>query len=685
MPTLTPPTSNRYDWSSEALHGIARDGPATSFPQICGVGASGNRTLWHEIATAISTEGRGKNNVLSGNRYGGLTFWAPNINIVRDPRWGRGQETPGEDPTINGDYAEQFVAGMQGDQSSGYLKVSACLKHYAAYSGETNRMAFSANVTSQDMEDSYLPAFQAGVERGNASGVMCSYAAVTYGAGVYGAGSQHGAIPACANKVLLTDLLRDKWGFNGYVTSDCQAVSNVQKHDHYTNLTNETVMAVLAAGMDTDCGGFMGNTTMAPLLKEAAFKPLVQTALERLFTIQLRLGIADPVAKVPWAHYGAEVVNTPAHQALAKEAADQSIVLLKNTNKTLPLERKKAMSLAVMGRLANATTNMQGNYFGRAPYLISPVAGLQAYGTVAWTDGHDVAVAIKMAVAADAVVLVVGLTSDGGRPADEAEGFDRTSLLLPGAQDAFVAAVSAAAGKKGIPVTVVVMGGGALDLSAIKANDDVQGIMWCGYPGQSGGAAIADVVFGVTNPSAKLTLTWFPEELTKQVAVTDMHMRPNATTGNPGRTYRFYTGDPVFRFGEGMSYTTFEHTVTTPPVWTVLSEDFGRGMDLSSLSKIVGATVSVSTVNTGDRDGAEIVQLYVAPPGAGVGGKPLRSLVAFEKVLISAGATATTVLEVAAQHLTVTDHRGVRQIVKGEWMVWVGADGEDTAATLLVA
>ena len=247
---------------------------------------------------------------------------------------------------------------------------------------------------------------------------------------------------------------------------------------------------------------------------------------------------------------------------------------------------------------------MQGNYYARAPYLISPVAGLEAYGTVSWADGQDLAVAVAMAVASDAVVLVVGLTSDGGRPADEAEGFDRTSLLLPDAQDDFVAAVAVAAGKKGIPVTVVVMGGGALDLSAIKANNNVQGIMWCGYPGQSGGAAIADVVFGATNPSAKLTLTWYPEELTKQVAVTDMHMRPNSTTGNPGRTYRFYTGDPVFRFGEGMSYTTFEHTVTKLHE-TVLSEGFGREMDLSSLSKIVGVTVFVNTVNTGDRDGAE--------------------------------------------------------------------------------
>jgi hypothetical protein len=327
---------------------------------------------------------------------------------------------------------------------------------------------------------------------------------------------------------------------------------------------------------------------------------------------------------------------------------------------------------------------MQGNYFARAPYLISPVMGLGAYSNVSYADGTDVVAAVAMAVAADAVVLVVGLTSDGGvKPADEGEGFDRTSLLLPDKQDDFVAAVATAAGKKGIPVTVVVMGGGALDISAIKANSDVQGIMWCGYPGQSGGAAIADAIFGVTNPSAKLTLTWYPEELTKQVNITNMHMRPNHTSGNPGRTYRFYTGVPVFKFGEGLSYTTFEHTVSKAPQ-SVRSERFGPEIDLSSLSKIVAATVSVKTVNTGDRDGAEVVQLYVAPPGAGVGGRPLRTLVAFGKVWLGAGATATTVLEVAAQHLTVTNSRGAREIVKGEWKIWVGADGEGTATTLLV-
>jgi len=214
----------RYNWWSEALHGVARDGLGTSFPQIGLVAASMNRSLWHAIGDVTSTEGRGKNNALKGGMYQGLTFWAPNVNIFRDPRWGRGEETPGEDPTINGEYAQAFVTGMQGDQSSGYLKVSSCLKHYAAYSEEAGREGFAAMVTAQDMEDSFLPAFQAGVEKGNASSIMCSYNAESYGDGIYGKGVQNGAIPSCANKGILNDLARAQWGFDGYITSDCNAV-----------------------------------------------------------------------------------------------------------------------------------------------------------------------------------------------------------------------------------------------------------------------------------------------------------------------------------------------------------------------------------------------------------------------------------------------------------------------------
>jgi len=671
-----------YQWWSEALHGVARDGVATSFPQICGVAASYNKSLWHMIGDVTSTEGRGKNQEYTGKMYDGLTFWAPNVNIFRDPRWGRGEETPGEDPTMNGEYAEQFVTGMQGGVDNKYLKVSSCLKHYAAYNEEAGRNSFPAVVTSQDMEDTFLPAFQAGVEKGNASSIMCSYNAETYGEGIYGTGNQGGAIPSCANKGILNDLARDKWHFNGYITSDCGAVGNVQNQHHYTSNPKDTVTAVLTAGMDTDCGGFMSSKTMQSLLTDSKVEALADTALKNLFMVQFRLGFADPVDVQPdWAKYDGSVVNTAAHQTLAKEAADQSLVLLKNSLATLPIVKAGgSRKMAVMGREAEATTNMQGNYYGTAPYLISPAEGLKKYGTVYSDDGSDIKKSVAAVEGKDLVVLVVGLQSEGARPADEAEGHDRTSLLLPGNQDQFVQEVAAAAAKKDTPVVVVVMGGGPVDISAIKANRDVGAILWCGYPGQSGGASIADTLFGESNPSGRLSMTWYPEQLTKQVPITDMGMRPNKTSGNPGRTYRFYTGTPVFKFGEGLGYSTFSHELQAPV--QIAESQFPNDLSLSSLSKASVATLAVNTSNLSERDGAEAILIFAASPNAGQDGEPIQSLIAFDKVHVQAGQSVVTELSVASQHFTLASITGERSVVKGAWKLWVGHDGKDRAVTV---
>jgi beta-glucosidase-like glycosyl hydrolase len=689
-----------YNWWSEALHGIARDGLGTSFPQICGIGATYNKTLFHSMGEVVSTEARGKNNALDGKLYHGLTLWAPNVNIFRDPRWGRGQETPGEDPTLTSDYAHQYVSGLQGDDKK-YLKSSSCIKHYAAYSEETGRNSFPAVVTSQDMEDTYLPAFQSGVENGKASGIMCSYNAETYGNGVYGNGTQGGAIPSCANKGILNDLARDKWGFDGYITSDCGAVSNVQNQHHYTNTTDQTVTAVLSAGMDTDCGGFMSGKVMGELIKDKKIDPkLITTALSNLFRVQIRLGFLDPREMVPWAGYGPEVVNTPANQALAKEAADQSLVLLKNAKvgksmlSTLPFKNGKTMKLAVIGRNANATNNMQGNYFGTAPYLVSPWLGLKAATDTepTYADGSDVAAASALAKDADAVVLVVGLTSEGVPHNDEAEGHDRTSLIMPNKQDALVSAVAAAAGGK--PVILIVMGGGPVDVSAAKANPAIGAIIWCGYPGQSGGTSIADALMGNTNRFGKLSLTWYPEEFTKQVKASDMGMRPNKATGNPGRTYRFYTGTPVFKFGEGMTYTNFDTSLAlrkltadelpdnATDVRTLVEEEAAITQSLThiSASKVVDATVTVT--NSGDMAGDHVALLFASAPAgiAGQDGNPIQSLVAYERVTLQPGETTTVSLDVTTRALTLIDEYGEGFTAGGEWKFWLGVQSDATDA-----
>lgn len=482
-----------YNWWSEALHGVARDGLSTAFPQICGVAASLNRSLFFAMGEATGTEARGKNNDRSRTKiYQGLTMWAPNVNIFRDPRWGRGEETPGEDPKINGEYAVSFVSGMQGPADGKYVRAAACLKHYAAYSEETGRNSFPAVVTAQDMEDTYLPAFEAGVEKGHAVGIMCSYNAETYGYGLLGPGSaeQHGAIPSCANKYLMNDLARDTWGFDGYVTSDCGAVDNVANAHGYSNGPLETAAATLAAGMDTDCGSYLSAEKMAPLLTaNATVAALADVALTRLFDVQMRLGFFDPREQVPWGSYGSEVVDTAEHRALAKQAADESIVLLKNEGATLPWNAAAVTAngqkpVAVVGRNAKATENMLGNYYGTPPFLISPCDGVStASGATALcddgTDGGSSTVSAIAAGKVGAVVLVVGLTSEGGDSPDEAEGKDRTSLLLPLKQDELIQTVAAAAKAAGLPVAVVVMSGGPVDMSAAKANADVGAIMWC--------------------------------------------------------------------------------------------------------------------------------------------------------------------------------------------------------------
>ncbi len=678
-----------YDWWSEALHGVARDGVATSFPQIIGVSSSYNRTLFHALGELTGTEARGKNNGLAGGRYQGLTMWAPNVNIFRDPRWGRGQETPGEDPTLNGEYAVQYVTGLQGDEhANGYLRTSACLKHYAAYSLETGRQQFPAVVDSQDMLDSYLPAFEDGVKRGFASGLMCSYNAETYGSGVFGNGTaaQHGAIPSCANQGLLNDLIRDQWGFDGYVTSDCNAVSDVQNQHHYTQRTDDTVTAVLEAGMDTDCGNFMNAKVMSAYIAASdANARRVDVALARLLHIQMRLGFFDPLELNPFGQLGSEVVDTPAHRQLAREAADQSLVLLKNAHTALPLGGgggggggRAQLTVAVLGRNANATANMQGNYFGQAPFLISPLAGVAAVAgvTATFDDGTNTHAATGLAAAADAVVLVVGLTSEGVHPSDEAEGHDRTSLMLPDDQDQYIGSVAKAAkaadGDK--PVVLLVMGGGPVDVSAWRDSDDVDAIMWVGYPGQSGGAAIADALVGATNPSGKLTQTWYPQAFADKVSVFDMHMRPNATSGNPGRGHRFYTGTPVFKFGEGMGYAPFAHGPLT----------VAKAFDEESQDGVPTLKLSVEVRNTGERDGAEVVLVFAAPPHAGVGGAPLQMLVGFERVHVRAGRSTRVDVEVPAKRFAFAEKdEAAVEVRRGQWSLWTGVRGADSQVVSL--
>lgn len=658
----------KYQWWSEALHGVGRSPGvsfsgktpfATSFPQVILTSSSFNTSLFHEIGSVISTEARAFNNV----GHAGNTFWTPNINIYRDPRWGRGQETPGEDPVHNGAYAANFVPGMQEGEDPSHIKASACLKHYAAYNlenwGGVDRHHFDAKVTEQDLADTYYPPFEDGVKKGKASGMMCSYNAVN-------------GVPSCANKPMLNDQARAKWGFDGYITSDCEAVNDIYAKHKFETDANKVPKLVLEAGMDSDCGGFLAGHMQASIDAGVTTPADFNAALTNMFRVRMRLGHFDPAKSQPYMQYGVDRINTPAHQQLALEAARQGIVLLKNKG-GLPFSKAEVKSVALIGPNAAATGTMQGNYQGKAPYLISPKEALEKMATVNYVSGCDMAgsdtsgfaAAEDAAAKADATVLVMGL--NGGQ---EGEGHDRTSIALPGVQGQLIDAVVAKA--KG-PVVLVVMSGGAVDISKAKGDDGVSSILWVGYPGQSGGQAIAEILFGDVNPSGQLTQTWHPASYVDECSFFDMNMRPNTTTGCKGHTYRFYTGETIYKFGDGISYTTFSYESQLKSSRTTIQAGLVDKYLQSGDSETTVATINVDLTNTGPMKGDEVTLLFAHPPNAGEDGAPLKSLRDYRRTTLAGGGKQTLEFNIKAGDLALTDSKGLRGSRAGAWTIEIGS------------
>eukprot|EP01084_Bolivina_argentea_P283731 486022_1 len=515
VPALNIP---KYNWWNEALHGLARGskGHVTQFPQVITTGATFNESLFFMIGDAISTEGR----ALHNQHKDGLTFWAPNINIFRDPRWGRGQETPGEDPFLTERYAAGFVKGMQGSDNK-YLKTSSCCKHFADYSMEKQRTSWNDIVSEYDQNDTYLVAFRSCVVYANASGIMCSYNA-------------ENGIPSCANKELLTNYLIDELGFIGYITSDCGAVGDVQNSHHYTNNSDATINAVFSAGMDLDCGGFTTeNNNTANAVKNGAISlELLQNAIYELTLIQMRLGMFDNSEMLPWYNYGPANVTSNKSLRISYDAARQGQVLLKNVNKALPLDASETKSIALIGPNANNTVVMEGNYYGSPPFIYSVFDGLKEYiSNVNYEEGCSMATdnktgfeaAINAAKTADVTIMVMGLDQT-----QEKEAKDRSNLLLPGVQYELIEQVSAAAKGKTI---LVLLSGGCVDVSNQTFNDNINAIIWSGYPGMYGGLAIADVIFGTFNPTGRISQTFYYNNYTLIETKENMNMRPNSTNG----------------------------------------------------------------------------------------------------------------------------------------------------------
>jgi beta-glucosidase len=779
-----------YNWWNEALHGVGRAGRATVFPQAIGIAATWDTNLMSRVATTISDEARAKNNddIRRGKRniYQGLTFWTPNMNLFRDPRWGRGMETYGEDPYLTGRMAVSFIKSMQGDDPT-YFKTIATAKHFAVHSGpEPSRHTFNAVVSEQDLRATYLPHFEAAIREGGAYSVMCAYNSV--------AGQ-----PACANTRLLSEILRKEWDFKGYVVSDCGAIGDIYLNHKFVATAEQGVTKAIQAGTDLNCGVEYSNVLGAVksgLLKESE----INTSLHRLLLARFKLGMFDPPAMVKYAKIPLSENDSKAHRDLALETARKSIVLLKNQNNLLPLS-KKLGTIAVIGPNADDSKTLLGNYNGIPTAPVTPLAGIKSKvpgARVVYARGSDVALnmpnfevipatalprgmkgeyfnsanfdgaahrpaeltypssgklvgkipdnpkpvmtridpqvdfywwdgspapqlpdddfgvrwsgtvqapvtgmyqlgaiglnayelyldgkqivksssihgfnyqysavmleagkkyalrldyhefvgdagiqlvwslppesranlekeAIDVARSADAVVMVLGLTPrlEGEEmkvPVEGFEGGDRIMLGIPQVQEDLLKKVVAL----GKPTVLLLLNGSAVAVNWAK--DNVPAIVDAWYPGQAGGSAIADVLFGDYNPAGRLPVTFYKSA--DQISpFTDYAMK--------GKTYRFFTGEPLFGFGFGLSYTTFIYGNTVVPKQAKIGES---------------VKLSVDVTNVGSRDGEEVVQLYVK--GRGTPGEPIRSLEGFQRVAIKSKQTKTVEFTLKPEQLS---------------------------------
>lgn len=528
-----------YNWWNECLHGVARAGTATVFPQAIGMAASFNTELMHQVATAISDEARGQYNEYKKfgetDIYQGLTYWSPNINIFRDPRWGRGHETYGEDPYLTGRMGTAFIKGLQGEGK--YRKVDATIKHYAVHSGpETMRHGFDASVSQKDLYETYLWAFKYCIEHAEPSAVMGAYNRVN-------------GEPCCASKTLLKDILREEFGFDGYVVSDCGAICDINRHHKVT--ANEAESAALAVnnGCELNCGEAYKWLKTAVAL-ELISEETITEAVTKLFTARFRLGMFDDDCEydnIPF-----EVIECKKHKELNRKMAQESIVLLKN-NGILPLDRSK--KIAVIGPNADSKTVLLGNYNGNPSEYYTLLRGLQQYSDVRYSvgchiysekryDGINPKEAIVAAKHADVVILCMGI--DPGFEGEETDdynmsaGGDKATLDLPSSQKKLFEEI-AALGKHMIFVNV---SGSCINLSRQKETCDA--ILQCFYPGAMGGLALADIIFGEVSPSGRLPVTFYE-------SVDDLPPFEDYSMEN--RTYKFYKGTPVYEFGHGLTYS----------------------------------------------------------------------------------------------------------------------------------
>jgi beta-glucosidase len=647
-----------YNWWNEACHGIGRNGRATVFPQVIGLAATWDRSLVKRVAGVIADEARAKHHaaIAAGRRgqYQGLTFWTPNINIFRDPRWGRGQETFGEDPYLTGELGLAMVQGLQGSDPK-YLKTAACAKHFAVHSGpEQARHNFDAQPTPKDLNETYLPAFEKLVKAG-VEAVMGAYNRVL-------------GEPACASKFLLGEVLRRRWNFKGHVVSDCGAVDDFHQHHKVTKDAAASAALAVTNGCDLNCGCTYNDLVLAVkqgLITEAG----IDVSLRRLLATKFKLGLFDQPNRVPWSKTSPAIIDCPEHRALARQAAASSIVLLKN-NGVLPLRRDQE-SILVAGPTAASTTVMLGNYFGISPRLVTIVEGVTSLVSegcrVVYRTGCPLSEAMSPGVnytystasENEVTIAVIGLDpsleGEEGDTVASPTGGDRGTIELPPVQKEFLLELRKHAKK----LIVVLTGGSAIAIPEVHAVADAVMQVW--YPGCEGGQAVAEVIFGLVNPSGKMPVT-VPKRTADLPPFEDYNMR--------GRTYRFAEVEPLYPFGFGLSYSRLSYGALTISSATLKSEQ--------------EVVVQTTITNTSKQPVDEIVQCYIQPPRS-IPEAPLATLVDFKKMHLPENSSIDVSFWLPASAFNQIGADGMPLRVPGRYRVVVGSASPGARAQALGA
>ena len=652
-----------YNWWNEALHGVARAGTATVFPQAIGMAATFDEDLLEQVGDAVSTEARAKFNMQQKaddtDIYKGLTFWAPNVNIFRDPRWGRGHETFGEDPYLTSRLGVRYVMGLKGHDED-YLKAAACAKHFAVHSGpESVRHEFNAEVSEQDLRETYLPAFKACVQEGKVEAVMGAY-------------NRTNGAPCCGNSYLLQDILRKEWGFEGHVTSDCWAIKDFHEGHLVTSTPVESVSMAMNNGCDLNCGNLFHFLTQA-VENGMVDEKRLNEAVENLFMARMKLGVLDKKEENPFDKIPYTVVDSEEMRKLNREVARRSVVLLKNENHILPLDKKKLHTIGVIGPNADSRKALVGNYEGTSSRYITVLEGIEDYVgenvRVLYSEGchlyrdrtsnlameHDRDSEVRaVCEASDVVIAVVGLdaTLEGeeGDTGNEYGSGDKPNLNLPGLQPDIIRIAK----ESGKPVIVVLLAGSAMALS--WEDEHVDAILDGFYPGAQGGAAIAEILFGGANPEGKLPITFYQttEELPE---FTDYAMK--------GRTYRYMENEALYPFGYGLSYTTYA---------------YGNLECVKPFDAQDGITLQVTVTNTGDREGTETLQVYVKAKREGTPNPQLKYV---KKITLKPGESVTEEIHLSPEAFMLYDEKGNFTLEKGAYDIFVGGCQPDARSAAL--